>query len=395
MNGKITVIHRFPVWLPQTQTWMYNQVKFLPDEIEAHVVCEHTKNLKQFYVKNIHNLYRESGLQYYYDRILNKLGIFRIQQKENLYRDFLIKTIKHTHTHIVHSHFGNYAWHNIAALKQTETKHIVSFYGYDVSMLPTKDSNWKIRYKELFNETALFLCEGPHLKKSLVNLGCPNNKILIHHLGIDLSDIKYRPRKWQSKEPLNILIAGSFREKKGIPYALRALSKLKGIVKLQITIVGDASGEKRSQEEKRQIVETITDTGLTTHIKMLGYLSYKELLDEAYKNHIFISPSVTAKNGDTEGGAPVTIIEMMATGMPVVSTTHCDIPEVVQYEIDNWLAPERDVKALISKLKWLIEHPYYWGNMLDKGRKHIEWEYDAEKQGKKLSEIYNSLINNL
>ena len=54
------VIHSFPVWLPQTQTWMYNQVKQLQQlGVEAHVVCERIENLDRFAVANIHSLENE------------------------------------------------------------------------------------------------------------------------------------------------------------------------------------------------------------------------------------------------------------------------------------------------------------------------------------------------
>jgi len=75
---------------------------------------------------------------------------------------------------------------------------------------------------------------------------------------------------------------------------------------------------------------------------MLGFQPHAILFEEAYKNHIFLSPSVTALDGDTEGGAPVTIIEMAATGMPIISTKHCDIPEVIKDGVTGFLANERD-----------------------------------------------------
>ena len=117
------------------------------------------------------------------------------------------------------------------------------------------------------------------------------------------------------------------------------------------------------------------------------------ILSEAFQHHIFLSPSVTASDGDSEGGAPVVLIEMMATGMPVVSTTHCDIPEVVDYGKGDWLVAEHDVDALASRLIWLIEHPSEWIQLIQQGREHVERHFDASVQGVKLGEIYSSLIN--
>ena len=112
--------------------------------------------------------------------------------------------------------------------------------------------------------------------------------------------------------PLRVLIAGSFREKKGIPYALEALGRLQQEIPLEITIIGDAS--ERGEAEKLQILDTIKTHNLWPKTRMLGYQPHAILLEEAYRHHIFLSPSVTASDGDTEGGLPVSIIEMAATG---------------------------------------------------------------------------------
>ena len=114
-------------------------------------------------------------------------------------------------------------------------------------------------------------------------------------------------------------------------------------------------------------------------------------MDEAYKHHLFLSPSVTASDGDTEGGAPVSLIEMSASGMMVVSTTHCDIPEVILHKSTGLLAPERNVEMLVDHLKWLINQPGQWETMLLAGRAHTMDQYDARQQGRQLAMHYQSL----
>ena len=95
-----------------------------------------------------------------------------------------------------------------------------------------------------------------------------------------------------------------------------------------------------------------------------------------YKHHIFLSPSIHASNGDTEGGAPVAIIETSTSGMPIISTYHCDIPEVVIDEKSGYLMPERDVDALAERLEFLITNSGIWKQMGQKGREHIEENYN-------------------
>jgi colanic acid/amylovoran biosynthesis glycosyltransferase len=225
----------------------------------------------------------------------------------------------------------------------------------------------------------------------VVNLGCPEEKIRVIHLGIPVADIPFEPRRWKPGDTLRVLIAASFREKKGIPYALQALARLQEKVELQITIIGDAGDDPGSQKEKANILRTIRSCGAKERVRLLGYQPHAVLHEEARKHHIFLSPSVTAASGDMEGGAPVSIIEMAASGIPVVSTKHCDIPGVIQHGVTGLLAEERDVDGLVNRLEWLLANPQKWSVMVAASRKHIEAKFDACTQGKRLASLYEEL----
>ena len=280
-----------------------------------------------------------------------------------------------TNADIVHSHFGPTGWFDSLVVRLTKARHVVTFYGCDVNMVPTQYPKWRNRYKALFKSADLFLCEGPHMAECLVKLGCPHYKLKVHHLGVEVDKILFKPRRWQPGEPLRVFIAASFMEKKGIPYALEALGQFQQETPLEITIIGDATSEERSRKEKERILGVIEKYKMQPRIKMLGFEPYSVLMEQAYKNHIFISPSVTASDGDTEGGAPVTIIEMAASGIPVVSTKHCDIPVVIDDGVTGLLAPERDVDRLVFHIRSLLENSNSWEadaqGWTGKGRKGI------------------------
>ena len=89
-----------------------------------------------------------------------------------------------------------------------------------------------------------------------------------------------------------------------------------------------------------------------------------------------------------KGGAPVSIIEMAATGMPIVSTNHCDIPEVILDGVTGLLAEERDVSGLVTHLQHLVKYPEQWLDMVKAGRNHLEAEYDVQIQSARLAAIY-------
>jgi len=385
-----TVLHSHYNWLPLTENWLYNQIRHLPEEIENHVVCKNTINLDKFDLPNIHCLSEFMPWSNNLNNRLWKLKGWRYLSRLP-FSQFLVKIADKQNADILHSHFGIIAWLNIRAAKQANLKHVATFYGYDVNFVPKQYPRWLQRYQNLFQHIDCILCEGSHMAQCIVELGCPQHKIHVHHLGIAIEEIPFKPRSWNPSEPLHVLIAASFREKKGIPYAIEALGQLHHELPLEVTIIGDATPDHRSQAEKQKILTAIEKYNLQSKVRLLGYQPHAVLLEEAYKHHVFISPSVTTTEGDTEGGAPVAIIEMIATGMPVVSTKHCDIPEVTKNSVRSLLAPERDVDGLVSHLKWLINHPEQWSKMLEAGREYIEQEYDARQQGEKLANIYQSL----
>jgi len=382
----VKVIHSFPIWLSQTLTWLFGQVKQLQKlDGEIHVVCERVENLEQFEVANIHSFSERSFFTQLWDKALRK---FRVRRHLN----YLVEVGNKTGAHIIHSHFGNIAWANLGAVRELKAKHVVTFYGLDVNKLPNQYPVWRKRYTRLFSEVDRVLCEGSHMAACIVKLGCPEDKVKVQHLGVDVDKISFKPRQWQSGGPLRVLIAASFREKKGIPYAIKALGVIAHKTPVQLTIIGDSGADKESQQEKVIILEALNTSGMKEKTRLLGYQSHQILLQEAYRHHLFLQPSITAKNGDTEGGAPVAIIEMMATGMPVVSTTHCDIPEVVGPALSHLLAPERDVSKLVDCIKLLLVAPENWLTLLEEGRAHIERDYHWSRQAESLMEHYKEIL---
>lgn len=382
-----TVLHFVPSWLPQTQTWIFRQVAELQRlGVAAHVVCGRRENLDQFSLPHIHCLEDEPRSTQLLDRTKR---LFRPRH----HLGYVVSTGKKVGAQVVHTHFGHTGWVNSGAVTKLGAKHVVTFYGLDVNKLPAHSATWRRRYRQLFDDVDLILCEGSHMASCIVALGCPAAKVAVQHLGVDVQNIDFAPRHWAPGTPFRALIAASFREKKGITYAIEALAMLNKQIPVEITIIGDADPSSESQHEKKKILESLKHSGLASKTHLLGYQSHDVLFREAYQHHVFVSPSVTASDGDTEGGAPVTIIEMVASGMPIVSTKHCDIPEVIGDDATWLLAEERNAQQLYERLLHLIRNPDQWESMLAAGRSHIELEYDAVTQGIRLAAFYQRLVD--
>jgi colanic acid/amylovoran biosynthesis glycosyltransferase len=382
---KAGIIHYCYEWLPPTENWIYNQVCFLPASLEPHVVCEKTSHGDLFPVAHLHCFEQLPRWRQAADKFIRKAGL-----RHHL--RLLVQVAEDHHCQLLHSHFGSTGWNNLGAARAAHLKHVVTFYGIDVNHLPRVNPRWQQRYREMFNHADGFLCEGPHMGKCLEKLGCPPSKIQIHHLGVNLSQLKFVSRRWESG-PLRILVAATFKEKKGICYALDALGIVKKQIPVAVTLVGEATAEARSLLEKEKIKEAIRRNGLEDSLQWRGALAYSKLIEEAYGHHIFLSPSVTAEDGDTEGGAPVTLIDLSATGMPIISTWHCDIPEVVLNDKTGYLVPERNAQALSEALIRLADQRQNWECMGKNGRMHIEKNFDAAQQGARLGSYYFQILS--
>jgi len=381
---KIKVMHNLYSWLPQTMTWLYEMLSYGEErELEHLIVSETKQNLDQFPMPAVFSAQAKTKINKIFQKILRTSG-FRMHEP------LLKEKILTEKPNILHSHFGNYGYYNHQLAKKYDLKHLVTFYGVDVNMLP-KSLLWRKNYRQMFKQVDLVLCEGPFMAQAIEKLGCPKSKLQIQRIGINLKKIRFAKRVFKKGERLKFLIVGTFREKKGIPFALEALGKLKAdYPDFEVTIVGDATNLKRDQSEKKLINQVIENYGLKNQVTMTGFIPYQQMIELSYNHHIFLSPSVTATDGDTEGGAPVTIIEMAASGMPVISTTHCDIPFVLGEKNRKLLSRERDSESLKNNILQLFSLDLE--ALENDNLSYIKENLDLEVTAKKLREIYQQLI---
>jgi len=264
-----------------------------------------------------------------------------------------------------------------------EGKIITTFHGYDMSMfILNKGSNV---YKDLFLNGDLFLPISDYWKGKLVKLNCDEKKIIVHRMGINLEKFKYSERKIQPGEPIKILTVGRLVEKKGHEYLIKAIAKvITNHTNITCIIAGD--GPLRNKLES-----LVSEMGIKNYVKILGAVEQNEVIRLYKQAHIFILPSVIADNGDQEG-IPVVLMEAQAVGLPIISTYHSGIPEVIMDGKSGFLVPEKDVNALADRLDYLIKHPEIWLEMGRCGRDFVKEKYDIKKLNQQLVEIYQNLI---
>lgn len=376
----INVAYFRSYYLGLTETFIYQYLKNFR-RVNPFVFTLNILNTDQFPFPEIHMaLYKP----YFIGNLISRFG------RNILGRDFKVEAlIQKLDISLIHAHFGPDGYHLLPVKKKTSIPLITTFYGYDMSMLPRQEE-WKKKYQELFEFGDLFLVEGSHMEKQMIRIGCPEEKIKIQHIAIDPENIPFRLRTPKAEgEKVIILFCGRFSEKKGLLYALKAVSEvIKSFPSIEFRIVGDG-------ELRQEVDDYIKSANISKWVKLLGIKGHEEVISELDNADIFLHPSVTASDGDSEGGAPTIIIEAEAAGLPVVSTFHADIPEVVIDGKTGFLVKERDVLAIAEKLEYLIKNQELWQGLGKNGREHIRRYYDISKEVKKLEDIYFSLVREI
>ncbi len=287
-----------------------------------------------------------------------------------------------------------------------EGKVTTIFHGFDISAKSALAKH-QLDYKALFAQTELMLPISDKWKNKLITLGCKQEKITVHRMGIDLGlfEFAYQPKLKPKPEAsltqpqlldleaqpfnnkcLTLFTVARFSEKKGLEYAIRALTHLPEEVNCHYFIGGFG-------ELEQSLKQLVIELNLTNKVTFLGPLTSIEVKNHMQTADVFIQPSITADNGDMEG-VPVAIMEAMAVGVPVISTFHSGIPELITHNEHGLLAKERDTRALADNISCLYRDD---GNLATKFRQNarlrIEAIADVDKLNQGLLELLTALVN--
>jgi len=288
---------------------------------------------------------------------------------------------------VIYCHFGSKGMIG-AMLKDigaVDAKLVTSFHGADMSRA-LKQHGREI-YRLLFARGDLFLPISEHWKKALIDMGCEEAKIAVHRMGIDTERFSAPDCTGGGNGKVTILSVARFVEKKGLGYGIEAVAKvLRRHRNITYRIVGDGP--------MRPALEQLIGTLQVGHaVRLEGPKTQDEVITCMKHSDILLAPSVTAADGDQEG-IPVVLMEALAQGIPVVSTWHSGIPELVQNGKSGYLAPERNPDAIADSLMHLIEHPAHRKEMGERGRAHVRRDYDINLLNDRLVGHFAGLLGN-
>lgn len=284
---------------------------------------------------------------------------------------------------IIHCQFGPVGRKWLFLKRLTRAKYVCAFRGYDLSSYLKVEG--PAAYRELFRAGDLFLPVCEAFRRRLEALGCARERILVHHSGIDLARFAPARRERRPGQPVRILTVARLVEKKGLEDAIRAVGRvIARHLDAHYTIVGSGLLEPRLRS-------LIHELALERHIVLHGPAPRDAVAALMQEADIYLLPSMTAGSGDQEG-IPGSLMEAHASGMPVVSTRHSGIPELVLEGRSGYLVPERDVAGLAERLCTLIERPELRSAFGAEGRRIVEQRFDVKALTRQLVQTYADVL---
>jgi colanic acid/amylovoran biosynthesis glycosyltransferase len=297
----------------------------------------------------------------------------------------LLGVLNRIDARLLHIYFGQIAVHLLPLIRSWNNPSIVSFHGADV-MVDMNKPAYREATRQMLEAVKLVLVRSESLRRAVADLGCDPEKIEIHRTGIPLEEFPFRERSFPKNDQWRFVQAGRLIEKKGLPVTLRAFAMfLTKYPNATLTIAGE--GTLLDELQKLACELNIEERVLFT-----GFISQEQLRNIYYASHIFLHPSQTGHDGNQEG-VPNSMLEAMATGLPVFATQHGGIPEAIENGVSGVLVPEGDHEELTQALLNAAQDPAFLSRIARSGAETVRKNFDLSAQAQRLEDIYLRTIS--
>lgn len=361
-------------FLPPSETFIYNSIRSL-DRYDTKVFAIARRSEDKFPLPGVTAL-----------RSLPWGGLEALLYRTTMYSPRFMRWARDVQ--ILHAHMGYTGVHGLRAAASLGIPLVTSFYGNDVTILKSRQK-YKAAYwhfwayaKRLFAQGDRFLVLSNDMKEQLAACGCPEEKIVVNGLGIDLSRFSAERSPRPADAPTEVLMVGREVQKKGFDDGLRACAQAKAQgAKLNVTLLGtNGPLQNELQELARELLLEVHWPDPSTRVP--------QAMAEA---DLLLVPSRTADNGDREG-TPTVICEGSSAALPIVATMHAGIPEQVVDGTTGLLSPERDVEGLAASLLKLSHNPEMRLEMGFAAQKKAESDFSISSHRDRLQATYDSLL---
>ena len=298
----------------------------------------------------------------------------------------LERALRRRHPVLVHAHLGVDGAAAMPLARRLGLPLVVTYHGFDATASDEAAAKRGYRYRvflrrreTLKRETRLFIAVSEFIRSRLLERGYPDDKVVVHHIGIDTTFFRARPEV--PREPL-VLAVGRLIETKGLTHLIDAMSQLRArLPEAELLIVGRGPLRDALEQQAR---------ASGARVRFLGMLTPPEVRDLMNRARVLALPSVTASDGTVEAFATVAL-EAQAMGLPVVGSISGGIPEAVVDGETGLLAPERDGRMLAHHIETLLTNTARWAKMSEGAARRVRALYDVRTQTAALEVLYDAV----
>ncbi len=358
-----------------SETFIHNYVKLLPGNIHF---------LYDGYLPARYSFDRGLTGQAFQNYERDKWFNFRKKNSENE-KNNLIRTIERylakNKVDVILCEYGPSGVELMPVAKHLNIPLIVHFHGYDAYREDILNSYGK-NYKELFQAASAVIAVSKHMQRQLITLGCQSSKL--HYLPYGVDIYLFKPGN-RAEDEITFVACGRFVSKKSPTSTIKAFAKFLGeIPKAKLTMIGDG-------ELLENCKNLVKDLGIVNFVEFKGQLNPVQVAEIFRESFAFVQHSVTTLENDSEG-TPLTILEAGASGLPVVSTRHGGIPDVIIEGETGFLVEENNLDSMAEKMLFLAQRPELASTMGNKARQHILASYNLKDNIKTLERILESVV---
>lgn len=283
----------------------------------------------------------------------------------SLAEEALVRSLKKRKIEVVLAEYGPTGCHILPVCEKLQIPLVVHFHGIDAS-LKSLLYEYKDRYKAMFEYASFVIVVSRPMQQALTTLGAPEDKLVYNPYGPDEKFIEVIPTYSEKA----LMCVGRFVDKKAPYYSILAFSKTLQEYPDAILYM---AGEGPLLNVCKNLVKYLK---IEENVQFLGVITPDQYREKLSTVRAFVQHSITADNGDMEG-SPVAIIEAQAAGVPVISTKHAGIPEIVAHGESGWLVEEGDVEGMAKYMKILLEDLHNAKKFGQKGREVIQEKFTA------------------
>lgn len=247
----------------------------------------------------------------------------------------------------------------------------------------------KIIEKELkeYEETDYISIPSMFVKRTFLEKGIPEGKLIHVPYGVDLSQFRQIPK---IDDVFRVIFAGGMSLRKGVHYLLQAFSEL-NLPNSELMLIGALNDEIKPFFKKYKIrYEIRNNTNIRKNESVINYIG-KVPQAELYKH--YSRGSVFAMMSVEEGLAMV-IPQAMACGLPVIYTVNTGGEDIVRDGKDGFIIPIRDTEKLKEKLLYLYENPDICRQMGQSAKERVQSGFTWDDYGEKIIAAYARINRN-